>query len=205
MTEQSTGDSPIPDYANHKTIASHMIGYQSFTETLDLQGWILDLLKSGFTPAAEPGTSTSGQRILSFDDPAGAVCATVEYGGCWTARTALRAGSTAPESWWAASSGLIPAQLIVAAASEDAPATAQVGKLLEASGWHHAVRHHAPNGVAVALDAWTGPGNNRTAVRRDEGVNHGWLLSYSDLRRVTTITASLDTPPAIIAALATTS
>lgn len=203
MTEQTSSHPPVPDYADIATLIDQTAGPSRFSEALELHEWIKDLLQGGFTLSTEPSATANGQRLLTFDDHTGAIRATVEYGHYWTARTALRASSPASESWWVACAGLIPAHLILAASWAAEPGPSTVGELLGDDGWRHSIHDLAKDGVTVAMDGWSSPEDTRTALRRDEVHDHGWFLTYSDLRRVSIITASLDTPPGIIAALAT--
>ena len=204
MTEQTSSRTPVPDYADLATVIDHVVGPSRFSEALELHEWIKVLLQGGFTLGAEPETTASGQRLLRFDEPGAAIRAVVEYGSYWPSRTAISAPSSAAGSWWVACAGLIPPHNIIAASLVVEPGASTVGELLEAKGWSHTIRNLAKDGVTVAMDGWTNPEGTRTALRRDEVHDQGWLLTYSDLRRVSIISASLDTPPGIIAALAAT-
>jgi hypothetical protein len=203
MHERAPDYPPFPDYASHQAIAAQLLGRRSFSQALDLQEWIRDLLGAGFAPDCEPGAEApDGSRLLELTDVAGRVRVRAQYGGHWTARTALSAPAAEDEEasrWWASCHGLIPSAAIIAAAA--AHAGGRAGDLLEAAGWERASRYLASDGVTVALETWSTRGGERCAARREDGVDRGWLLTYEDLRRVREIAASLETPAGVIAAL----
>lgn len=198
------GYPPFPDYSSHHVIATRLTGPKSFTHALDMQEWIRNLLSAGFT-ADGVGPETSGASCtLELTDPGGRVRVILEYGGCWGPRTALnRVASEDGDAscWWASCQGLMPSTAVIAVAAV-AGVEAGSGDLLEGAGWERVSRYLASDGVTVALETWSAPGGGRSAARREDGTDCGWLLSYEDLRRVTEITASLETPAGVLVALA---